>query len=201
MATTEYATLAELKEQLSIEADDDSRDDLLTKALASASRSIDQATNRRFWIDDTPVARVLATRHRTVADEDGDHLLTKDIGSASGVVVEVGRPGAWSDITSSVDLEPPDALDDGQPVTSLLLLSGAWPVGGGQRARVTARWGWPAVPDNIVQACLIQASRLYKRKDSPEGVMGSAEWGVVRLSRRDPDVWALIEPYILAGLA
>jgi hypothetical protein len=41
--------------------------------------------------------------------------------------------------------------------------------------------------------------RLFRRKDSPEGVTGSAEWGVVRLSRRDPDVWVLIEPYILPG--
>jgi hypothetical protein len=29
--------------------------------------------------------------------------------------------------------------------------------------------------------------------------MGSAEWGVVRLSRRDPDVWNLIEPFIRPG--
>jgi hypothetical protein len=67
------------------------------------------------------------------------------------------------------------------------------------RVRVTAKFGWPTVPDDIVQACLIQASRLFKRADSPEGVMGSSEWGVVRLSRRDPDVWALIEPYTLPG--
>ncbi|MDX2921298.1 hypothetical protein PV370_25695, partial [Streptomyces sp. NE06-03C] len=69
----------------------------------------------------------------------------------------------------------------------------------GAGVQVTARWGWPAVPDEIVQATLIQAARLYKRKDSPEGVTGSAEWGVVRLSRRDPDVWALIEHYVLPG--
>ncbi|MFC8456442.1 hypothetical protein ACFUJ0_06100 [Streptomyces sp. NPDC057242] len=65
--------------------------------------------------------------------------------------------------------------------------------------RVGTRFGWPAVPDDITEAALIQAARLYRRKDSPEGVTGSAEWGVVRLSRRDPDVWNLIDPYVLPG--
>jgi hypothetical protein len=69
------------------------------------------------------------------------------------------------------------------------------------RVRVTAKWGWPAVPDTVVQATLIQASRLYRRKDSPEGVLGSAEWGTVRLGRVDPDVYALIQQLILPGMA
>ena len=64
---------------------------------------------------------------------------------------------------------------------------------------MTAQFGWPAVPDDIHEAALILASRLYKRKDSPEGIIGSAEWGVRNLSRRDPDVWNLIEPYIIPG--
>lgn len=67
--------------------------------------------------------------------------------------------------------------------------------------RITAQFGWPAVPDDISEAALIQAARLFKRKDSPEGVIGNAEWGVVRLSRRDPDVWNLIEQYVLPGFA
>jgi hypothetical protein len=37
------------------------------------------------------------------------------------------------------------------------------------------------------------------RKDSPEGVLGSADFGLLRVTNRDPDVRALIEPYILAG--
>jgi hypothetical protein len=55
------------------------------------------------------------------------------------------------------------------------------------------------VPDEVVQATLLQAGRLYRRKDSPEGVTGSADWGMVRLPRLDPDVMALIEPYMLPG--
>jgi hypothetical protein len=44
--------------------------------------------------------------------------------------------------------------------------------------------------------------RLYKRKDSPEGVLGTAEWGgPVRLSRVDPDVAALLTPFVIPGMA
>jgi hypothetical protein len=51
----------------------------------------------------------------------------------------------------------------------------------------------------IREATLIQALRLYKRKDSPEGVLGSAEWGTVRVSRLDPDVAKLVESLVLPG--
>lgn len=195
-----YATLAELKHALGIT--DTERDAALAGKLASASRSIDKDTGgRRFWLDTTAQPRVINPRRRVVADEDGQRLLTADIGDADDLVVEAGRAGAWADITAGVEAQPTDALQQQRPVTSLLRLGGTWPAGGGQRVRVTARWGWPAVPDEVHEATLILAARLYKRKDSPEGVLGSSEWGVVRLSRRDPDVLTLIEHLIDYGLA
>jgi hypothetical protein len=192
----EYANLATLKRQLSLEDDDDSRDALLEDALATASRSIDKTTGRRFWLDATVVQRVYRPQGRTVVEADGTALLVDDIGSSTGLIVETGSAAAWSTLTGWETL-PDNALADGRPITSLLR-SGDWG-SGTSRVRVTARFGWPAVPDEIGQATLIQANRLFKRKDSPEGVTGSAEWGVVRLSRRDPDVWNLIEPYVLPG--
>lgn len=194
-----YATLADLKESMKIT--DTDRDSALARNLAAASRSIDMTTGRRFWLDPAPVARIINPKGRVTHDEDGWHLLTKDIGDLDGLVVQVGRTGAWTDITSQVEPEPTDALDELQPVTSLLRIGGRWPSGGAERVRVTVRWGWPAISSGVEQATLIQASRLAKRKDSPEGVLGSSEWGVVRLTRRDPDVYGLIENLILPGLA
>ncbi|MER6198021.1 head-tail connector protein [Streptomyces sp. NPDC001586] len=192
----EYADLGTLKRQLGLDDEDDSRDALLEQALTAASRSIDRGTGRRFWLDGSPVQRVYRPQGRTVIEDDGTALLVDDIGSTSGLVVETGSAAAWSTLTGWEAL-PDNALTDGRPITALLR-SGGWGAGA-SRVRVTARFGWPAVPDEIVQATLIQANRLFKRKDSPEGVTGSAEWGVVRLSRRDPDVWNLIEPYLLPG--
>lgn len=194
-----YASLDDLKESMKIT--DTDRDRSLARNLAAASRSIDMTTGRRFWLDPSPVARIINPKGRVLVDEDGWHLLTKDIGDVDDLVVEVGRAGAWTDVTAQVEAEPTDALDELRPVTSLLRIGGRWPSGGGERVRVTVRWGWPAISSDIEQATLIQASRLAKRKDSPEGVLGSAEWGVVRLSRRDPDVFGLIENLILPGLA
>ncbi|MFE7966134.1 phage gp6-like head-tail connector protein [Streptomyces cellulosae] len=192
----EYATLAALRRRVGSETADTSRDDDLTSALAAATRGIDMATGRRFWLDDTPTARVYRTAGRVVREPDGDLLLVDDIGDVAGLVVETGSGSAWSPLTG-YETQPDNALADGKPVTGLLR-SGSWGFGTA-RVRVTARFGWPAIPDDIVEAALIQATRLYKRKDSPEGIIGSAEWGVRNLSRRDPDVWALIEPYILPG--
>lgn len=193
----EYGTLAALKEKLGIEADDTSRDTLLTSALASASRSIDKTCGRRFWLDDVAVQRTYRLTGRTVCEDDGELLLVDDVGSVTGLVVETGRSVSWTAVTG-YETSPDNSLADGMPITGLLRVNGTWGTTAG-RVRVTAKFGWPAVPDDITEATLIQASRLYKRKDSPEGIIGSAEWGVRNLSRRDPDVWALIEPYILPG--
>lgn len=200
MATTEYATRVDLKAQLGIEADDTSRDTLLDKALSAASRGIDRAAGRRFWLDDALTARTYRLHQRIVREEDGDVLKVDDIGDATGMTVQSASTGGgtFTDITGTYETSPDNALADGYPITGLLRPLTIWGTAF-TRIKVTAKFGWPAVPDDIAEACLIQASRLYKRKDSPEGVMGSAEWGVVRLSRRDPDVWNLIEPYVLPG--
>jgi hypothetical protein len=199
----EYGTLAALKEKLGVEAADTSRDTLLNSALASASRSIDKTTGRRFWLDPAPVARIYNPRGRVVCGVDGETLLVNDIGSITGLVVETGpAAGPWTAVTG-YETTPDNALADGKAIEGLLRANSiwSWQLGSTTRVRVTARFGWPTVPDPITEAALIQASRLYKRKDSPEGIIGSAEWGVRNLSRRDPDVWALIEPYILPGFA
>lgn len=197
---TEYATLADLKAQLGVEAGDTTRDALLDKALKSASRGIDRATGRRFWLDGSPTVRTYRLHQRVVREEDGDVLLVDDIGDTTGMVVESASTGggSFTAITGSYETTPDNALADGNPITGLLRANSIWGTAF-TRIRVTAKFGWPAVPDDIASACLIQATRLYKRKDSPEGIIGSAEWGVRNLSRRDPDVWALIEPYILPG--
>jgi hypothetical protein len=193
----EYGDKAALKERLGLDADDTSRDGLLDKALAAASRSIDKTCGRKFWLDDEPKERVYRPQGRVSRESDGDLFLIDDIGSVDGLVVESGSGTSYSAVTG-YETTPENALLDGKPITGLLMVSGTW---GSvtNRLRITAKFGWPTVPDDVAEAALIQSARLYRRKDSPEGLTGSAEWGVVRVSRRDPDVWALIEPYIIPG--
>ena len=161
----EYGTLVALKERLGIEADDTSRDAPLNSALAAASRGIDRATGRRFWLDADPVQRTYNPRGRIVRESDGDLFLVDDIGNVAGLVVETGSGTSWSAVTD-YETGPENAIADGKPITGLLRTLGTWGLTT-TRLRVTARFGWPAVPDEVTEAALIQASRLYKRKDSP----------------------------------
>lgn len=195
----EYASLDTIKQSMNVHDDDETRDGLLTRALAAASRSIDRTCGRRFWLDPEPVQRRFNPHGRVVCEDEGEVLLVDDIGSATGLIVETGSGSNWTAMTN-YEPGPDNALLDGRPITSLLRPGGIWHLQAiGARVRITARFGWPRVPEEVEQATLIQATRLFKRKDSPEGVTGSAEWGVVRLSRRDPDVYGLIENLILPG--
>lgn len=45
----------------------------------------------------------------------------------------------------------------------------------------------------VVEAILILASRLYARRNTPEGVAGWPEIGVTRVSAEDPDLSVLLE--------
>lgn len=191
----EYATLTDLKTQVGIT--DSARDALLNNALAAASRAIDKKTGRRFWLDPTAVQRTFNPYGRTVRDQRGALLLIDDIGSLDNLLVETGSGSSWTAATG-YETTPDNALLDEQAITGLLLATGTWGTHT-TRVRIAARWGWPAVPDEITQATLLQAGRLFKRKDSPDGVAGSSEWGFMRVPNLDPDVRALIEPYMLPG--
>ncbi len=179
----DYATVAELKSFIGIR--DTERDSLLTIALGAGSRAIDQACGRRFYLDATTSTRTVSTHGRTLRSAGRYVLLVPDIAESAGLVV--------SGYTVTTDL----GADD-QPVITRLYSDAVWPE---TTVAITARWGWPTVPDQIKQAALLMAARLFKRKDSPEGLTGSAEWGAVRVSRADPDVLALIDPYMLPGVA
>lgn len=67
---------------------------------------------------------------------------------------------------------------------------------GMRTVRVTARWGYAAtVPDEIKQACIIQAGRWWKRGQSGYAdTAGGPEWGELRFARKlDPDVEAILK--------
>lgn len=195
-----YVNLALLKAQITMAAGVIDRDDLLQVALDAAHEDIDAHCGRRFGLDATATARVYETAGRTVAEGNGELLLLDDIGSLTGLAVATGDGTTWTTLAGTAyRLVPDNALARGRAITGLLAPRGGWgwPTG---LVQVTAKWGWPAVPARVKEATLIQAGRLYARRKSPEGVLGSADWGAVRVSRVDPDVAALLSRLTLAGL-
>ncbi|HET6504614.1 MAG TPA: head-tail connector protein [Amycolatopsis sp.] len=186
---TDYATLAELKTALRIT--DTSDDTELQAKLTSASRRIDSDVGRLhgFGQDSVATSRIYQARHAEL-------LTVDDISTSTGLIVEIGRGTSWSTVDpNSYDLLPENAEADGWAIETLLRVNGCWPLWGSQRVRVTAKWGWPAVPEEIKNATILLAARLFRRKDSPEGVKGFSDLGVVRVSKYDPDYDALIADY------
>lgn len=191
-----YASADQLVEHLSLSSQDQSRDDaLLQRAVNVASAQIARKCGRRF---DTVTAAA-----RTYGPDGSRVLGVDDISTLSGLIVKTdpGADGTFeTTLTIGTDfiVRPANAIAQDEPVTSLELVTGCWPVSwtGRDTVQVTAAWGWPSVPDDIVEATLLQAARLYKRKNTPDGIAGAGDFGPVRVSRFDPDVEELVAPFV-----
>ena len=193
-----YTTLAQLKKTINRSAGDTTPDDLLAPALEAASRAVEQWCDSRpiggFLLADSATARTFRRDRWVQTIQLGgcwyERLPVDEFGSLNDLVVETSDDGTtWTTQTIDSDFEtwPDNALAKSLPVNSLIT-SGCWPA----RIRVTAMWGWPAVPSAVKQATLLQAARLYKRKDSPQGLADGGELGQVRVPNLDPDVQRLL---------
>ena len=195
-----YATLTQIKNYMSIS--DNTDNDLLEDLVESASRSIDRIANRRFYLDTTASARLYRAYSNIF-------VFVDDIGTTSNLVVAMDEDGNGTyskTLTLNTDyiLDPLTSQSLNRPFTQLTMVSNteSWPIFPGITSnglrpgvQVTARWGWPSVPDDINMACLILTADLYKRKDAPGGILGLGDLGVVRMSPIGRDVTAMVRAY------
>lgn len=204
MTDTGYCTIEELRDHIR-DSEQKISTDSLARAIAATSRGIDDFCGRRFWQD----ASVQALLYRP---DDTELAWVNDISTTTGLVVatDPGRDGSWSTtwtLDTDFQLEPLNAganvAGDGYAWWRIAAIGvQRFPVGGRRPSlRVTAKYGWTAVPGAVKQACLLRAAMLYKRRDSPLGVAGFGDFGPVRITRRDPHVVELLTPYIRAALA
>jgi hypothetical protein len=176
----------------------DDRDELIEASIRAACRQIDRKTGRYFYADATATARTVPVAGNSLYADGEQTLLVPDIASDAGMAVATGYTGNWAAATGW-ESGPDNALAFGRPITQIRSYGRWLPASG--RLQITAIWGWPAVPDEIAEAAKLLAARLYRRKDSPQGVLGSSEWGTARVSRTDPDVEALIAPFVIPVIA
>jgi len=198
--TNGYATLTQIKNYLSIS--DSTDNELLEDLIESASRSIDRIANRRFYADSTASAR----RYRAYSDV---FVYTDDISTTTSLVVAIDENGNGTyskTLTLDTDfiMDPLTASALGRPFTQLTMVSNteSWPIFPGLTqnglrpgVQVTAKWGWPSVPDDITVATLTLTADLYKRKDAPGGVLGLGDLGVIRMSPVGRDVAQIVRAY------
>lgn len=190
--TNAYATLNELKAATRIS--DNVDDSLLEMAIESASRAIDSYTNRNFYSSGT------ATRY--YAPQNSYICETDDIISLSSLTTldaDDNYTVTWA--AKDYQLEPLNGFVDGfsVPYTRIRAIDDYVfdTLGGQATVKVVGVFGYAtAVPMSIKQATIIQASRIYKRLDSPLGVAGFGDLGVVRVgSKLDPDVAQLVDSF------
>lgn len=200
MPRTEYASLAELKAFITMDGAVIDRDDLLTIALDDAHDTLEGDCGRRFYLDAAASAREFDPLDRVIEDRGRQFLLVDDIGSLTDFAVATGSSGGtFTAVTGTVEYRPENALVRGRAITSLMTPTGLWPTDPFTRVRVTARWGWPAVPPRVKAATLLSASRYYARRNSPQGVVGTADWGQITVRRSDPDYLAAISMFARPG--
>jgi hypothetical protein len=191
--TNGYCTLTEIKAALRIT--DSTDDTLLELSVESASRMIDGTCERVFYN--------AGTATRTFATERADLVQIDDCQTITTFQTSSNADYVWDTTWTVTDYqpEPLNQLVAGQtsPYTRVRI-SGDYdiPVASSvATVRIAGVWGYAAVPTAIKQACIIQASREFKRLDSPLGVAGFGDLGVLRVSRYlDPDVEMLVRPYV-----
>ena len=194
-----YASTAELAAELGIADEDD--DIRIERAISTATKQINEICSRRFWQDGTVV-------ERTYHAHDVILLPVDDISTLTGLVVTLDTDGDGTfETTLTIDTDfivsPLNALLEvpAQPYTDLLMLDTyRFPVG--QRrpgVSVTAKFGWPEIPTDVNQACLVQAKTIYKSTAGTfSGFQLAADAGVVmRTPSVDPVTRGLLDPYML----
>ncbi len=190
--TNGYTTLATLKARLGIA---DIADDATLEAVITAvSRWIDRYCGRRFYTTASD-----EIRYYTAAQS--DQLLTDDIVSVTGLVTDEDGDRVYETTWAATDydLEPANAALDGEPYTAIRTTpngSHSFPVDVARGVRITGKFGFASTPAPVEEACLIQCSRIYRRKDAPFGVTGSPELGQATvIMRLDWDVRYLLDTY------
>lgn len=191
-----YVELEEFKSTAELSQESFADGDIAT-AIVAASRAVDLTCNRRFWKDPSAVDRYFTPTSARLCRID-------DLADFTSLALDLDGDGTyetttWVENTDYV-FQPLNAETDGWPRTRIALHPRnhtslvAYP----RSVKVNGKFGWDAVPYPVVQATTIIASKLVKRsREAPFGVVAlGLDGAAVRISRIDPDVNALLDPYV-----
>ena len=187
MAHDQYVDKTDLKNMIGLSGT--SQDNNIDNAINATSRLIDQITGRHFYKSESVQVKYFTPNNPFILD-------VPDIAHTTGLIVQ---------LDTDFYLKPLDVVDqDGDndiPFQTLVIFdrrsSERFDPDIIRNVKITAIWGYNVVPDAIKQATLLQASRLWKRKDSPFSTYGSSDTGERELFQKmDPDAKTLIKPYI-----
>jgi hypothetical protein len=193
--TNGYVTRAEVQNALGLGTatlvpDSEEIDQVIT----SVSRAIDDYCGRFFY----SVAGTV-----TYTANDYLYLPIGDWSAVTSIKTDEDNDGTPEvTLTAGTDYRlATNKVVPGWPYTAIQITSFAshtLPLGVTEGVEVvgTRGWGANAVPAPVTAGALLQVCRIHARRQSPYGVAGSPEGGIVRLlSRLDPDVELMLRPY------
>jgi hypothetical protein len=186
-----YASLSQIKAAARItDAVDDS---LLEMAVESASRMIDAETDRNFYSSGTATRDFVPNDSYTVDTDDLTSIVSVKLDDTGDLTFPITLA------VTDYQTEPLNQRVSGNPYPIYRLrmigdyLLPEW--FNQATVRIEGVYGFTPVPIQVTQACIIQASRIFKRLDSPLGVAGFGDMGAIRVGKVDPDVAMLIRPF------
>ena len=201
MAHDQYVDKTDLKNMIGLSGT--SQDNNIDNAINASSRLIDQITGRHFYKSQSVQVKYFTPDNHYILD-------VPDIATTTGLIVQLDTTDDGTHnktITLDTDfylkaINVTDLEGDNDiPYQTLVILdkrsSERFDPDIVKNVKITATWGFNSVPSAIKQACLLQSSRLWKRKDSPFSTYGSGDTGETELFQKmDPDAKTLIKPYI-----
>lgn len=197
--TNGYCTLAEFKQFMTAPGQDltaDIGDDTVIEALIeSSSRFIDGECVRHFYKSATD-----ETRYYTATDP--AFIRVDDLVSVTALYTDYGDrtyPNTWA--ATDFDLWPYNASADGRPYVQIVVTPGGaywFPAGTAKGVKVTGIFGYPAIPAQIKDACVMISLSAYKRRfgENLSSISTVTAGGVVITPQDVPAVaWAKINPF------
>jgi hypothetical protein len=220
-----YTGREELKSRLNItDSNSDYEIQVAIQAVTNwvnsyCGRHFYQLTETRTYVPDNiwelPVDDIVSTPAVAAAtavslDYDGDGIYEVNwgnpappVGTGLNYVLKLGTPGGYADNYNV------NAAGVPRPYTQLQALmsgQGQNPAGGGwlpftwpythlNRVQVQTTWGWPVMPPSVAQASMMLCADIFKSKDAPWGIAGTAETGLMRVST-NPWVVELLHDFV-----
>ncbi len=196
--TNGYATLLQIKslDRLNISTADSSSDTTLEGIITSISRSIDRYCGQYFY-----KSTAAETRYFTALESSS--VFVGNIVSVSALYTDSGDrsyANTWS--TSDYDLFPYNSTSLSEPEPFRFI--DVSPIGTyrfpallSKGVKLSAVYGWNAVPTSVTEACLLWSERWFKRYKTPLGISAMSPLGeqMLKVPPPDPDVIQLLHNY------
>lgn len=191
-----YCSLAEIRARLALAST--AGDTMLEQIVTSVSRWIDDYTARRFYS---------ATETRYYEAYSSNEIWVDDILAVGSLKTDDNADRTYETTwaTTDYDLLPDNASLEGTPYSQIVITpngSYGFPVGIHKGIQLAGTFGYCSTTSSgkatiIKEACLLQAERIYKRKDSPLGVAGVSALGIqtLKVPGLDPDVKSMLDPF------